>query len=667
MSQKSVLKIPVNIKNVIVTACLIVFANDKHNEALPELMKATNCIPCCPNGEVFKKPQDVLNPDSKISKLFLPYDHMCPDETFYRQNDILCQALLKLEMKISLPWELVVDRAEHVQIRFAECCNEYYDYLAILIECIKENLKNNNPSFAIKNELQKVPFLPVMQRPNYYPIRWKGDSRTFLCGSNLKKQMERQNSANAVYACGSQVFILDTQVMPVGIEKVINFLGITRDLDEIDVANQFDLLLQTFHNDYVIRSNDNLLKTTGYIVKQVYRYWENKEDTIYESVSCIKGKACIWHYKLQTFLHPSQVSFEWITDGPFLYHLPNMIPVSLKPLMEYFGVKNNFPVDVLLNALYKMKQQYKDDTLPLDCQTVVRLILPKLCNITSCDMKILLPDENFVLRDAETLKYNDAPWSDSNKGFIYCHACIERDTAIHLGAMPVKSFMLEDLEITDEMGEDFEEFGQEEKLTLRLNNILRDYPRDMTFLKELLQNADDAGATKLYIILDKRYHSNETVISEKWKELQGPALLFWNNSTFSKEDLKGIQRLGLGSKRDDGDKIGQYGIGFNVVYHYTDCPSFITDNKLCILDPHYRYVMQNKRKRPGGMYKNLNELWNRFPDMRSIYLQKELNKFPIVGGSLFRLPLKLTEKQASLSEIVQDVIHLQQLEEELKS
>ena len=660
------MKIPVNIKNIIVTACLIVFANNKHNEALPELMKATDCIPCCPNGEVFKKPQDVLDPDSKISKLFSPNDHMCPDETFYRQNDILCQVLLKLEMKISLPWKLVVDRAKHVQIRFAECCNEYYDYLTILIECMKENLKSSSPPVAIKNELQKLPFLPVMQRPNYYPIRWKGDSHTFLCGSKLKKQMERQNSANAVYACGSQVFILDTQVKLVGIEKVINFLGITRDLKEIDVANHFDLLLQTFHNDCVIQSNSDLLKTTGYIVKQVYRYWESKvdTDTIYESVSCIKGKSCIWHDKLQTFLHPSQVSFEWITDGPFLYHLPNMIPVSLKPLMEYFGVKNDFPVDVLLNVLYEMKQQYKDNTLPLNCQTVVRLILPKLCNITSHDVTIFLPDENFVLRDAETLKYNDAPWSDLNKGFIYCHACIERDTAIHLGVMPVKSFMLEDLEVTDEMGE---EFGQEEKLTQRLNNILRDYPRDMTFLKELLQNADDAGATKLYIILDKRYHSKEKIISEKWEELQGPALLFWNNSTFSKEDLMGIQRIGLGSKRDDANKIGQYGIGFNVVYHYTDCPSFITDNKLCILDPHCRYVVRNKKKRPGRMFENLNELWNRFPDMRSTYLQKELNEFPIVGGSLFRLPLKLTKEQASLSEIVQDVVHLQQLEEELKN
>ena len=132
------------------------------------------------------------------------------------------------------------------------------------------------------------------------------------------------------------------------------------------------------------------------------------------------------------------------------------------------------------------------------------------------------------------------------------------------------------------------------------------------------------------------------------------ALLFWNNSTFSEEDLAGIQRIGLGSKRDDADKIGQYGIGFNVVYHYTDCPSFITDDKLCILDPHYRYVTHNKRKKPGWMFKNLNALWNRFPDMRSPYLQGELNTFPIVGGSLFRLPLKLTEEKACLSEINKD-------------
>ena len=58
------------------------------------------------------------------------------------------------------------------------------------------------------------------------------------------------------------------------------------------------------------------------------------------------------------------------------------------------------------------------------------------------------------------------------------------------------------------------------------------------------------------------------IITEEWKELPGPVLLFWNDSTFSEEDLKGIQSLGLDSKANDAKTIGQYGIGFNVVLSF---------------------------------------------------------------------------------------------------
>ena len=627
-------KVPVDVKKIIVTASLYVFANNKHNKILPELMRATNCIPCCPDGTIFKGPQNIVDPYSQISKLFLSSDHMCPEETFIKQNILCHQALLRLGMMQSLPWKLVVDRAKHMQSRFKENRGECYKYLALLIGCIKENLNDNNPPIAIKNELQRIPFLPVLQKPKDYPISWKGDSNAILSGSYLKKHTEKTNSVNAVYACGSQVCIIDTKmILPFGLftDKVIKFLGVSKDLTELDVANHFALLLQCFHEGKITSSEK--LKTTNQIVTHVYKYWEENISNIHvlkESVLCIKDTPCIWHVKLQNFLHPSTVSFTWETDGPFLYQLPSTISESLNPLMKHLGVEENFSVCTMLNALYCMKQQYKDKPIPMDCQAVVRLILPKLQSISSTDMKAFLPDENFILRDAEMLKYNDAPWSDSYNNLLYCHSCIERETAIQLGVTPVKSIMLED--ITDDLGE---EFGQEEKLTQRLNNILRDYPRDITFLKELLQNADDAGATKLFIILDKRYHGNEMLISEEWKELQGPAMLFWNNSTFSEEDLIGIQRIGLGSKRDDAEKIGQYGIGFNVVYHYTDCPSFITDGKLCILDPHYRYVTNNKRKKPGIKFTDLNELWIRFPDMKTPYLQEELNNIPIEGGSLF--------------------------------
>jgi sacsin len=39
-----------------------------------------------------------------------------------------------------------------------------------------------------------------------------------------------------------------------------------------------------------------------------------------------------------------------------------------------------------------------------------------------------------------------------------------------------------------------ENFGQREPLTTRLGGLLTEYPPGVSILKELLQNADDAGA-----------------------------------------------------------------------------------------------------------------------------------------------------------------------------
>jgi sacsin len=42
-----------------------------------------------------------------------------------------------------------------------------------------------------------------------------------------------------------------------------------------------------------------------------------------------------------------------------------------------------------------------------------------------------------------------------------------------------------------------ESFDQEEPLTVRLGGLLIEYPPGVSILKELLQNADDAGASTI--------------------------------------------------------------------------------------------------------------------------------------------------------------------------
>ena len=302
-------QVSVDDKKVIVAASLIAYANNSHSKALPELMKRTKCIPCCPNCEIFKRPQDILDPKSQISRLFSPDDHMWPDDNFLKQHRLLYHSLVDLGMMKSLSWGLVLDRAKHMQNKFLEDHRGSFNYLNILIECIKINLINYDPPERVKNEIKQISFLPVMQKPDNYPVKWKGDSNTLLRGPKLIKNIEQNDAINAVYACGSQIAILDTDAISPRLltDKVLKFLGISKDLKEPDVANHFNLLLQNFHTSTV---QPNKIITC--IVKEVYKFWESKinsKKALLESVSCIKGKACIWNDSINKFLPPSCVSF----------------------------------------------------------------------------------------------------------------------------------------------------------------------------------------------------------------------------------------------------------------------------------------------------------------------------------------------------------------------
>ena len=88
------------------------------------------------------------------------------------------------------------------------------------------------------------------------------------------------------------------------------------------------------------------------------------------------------------------------------------------------------------------------------------------------------------------------------------------------------------------MAEEFgTDFGQKVDLTARIREILRDYPEGTSIFKELVQNADDAGASSVTFCLDYRQHGMESVWNEEMKQFQGPALLIYNNATFTKRDF----------------------------------------------------------------------------------------------------------------------------------
>jgi hypothetical protein len=216
-----------------------------------------------------------------------------------------------------------------------------------------------------------------------------------------------------------------------------------------------------------------------------------------------------------------------------------------------------------------------------------------------------------------------------------------------------------------------EDFGQKVDLTASIRNILRNYPEGTAIFKELIQNADDAGARVVKFCLDYRTHRAEKLADGALAQFQGPSLLVYNDAVFTKEDFQSIQRIGDSLKNHAADsrtKIGRFGIGFNAVYHWTELPSFISDHYLVMLDPQARFLPNVNPANPGKIvdwFAN-KSLLRTFKDQFEPYSIPEINWTKPFKGTLFRLPLR-TPAQAESSFLSKRSLNIDQVNEVLQS
>lgn len=98
---------------------------------------------------------------------------------------------------------------------------------------------------------------------------------------------------------------------------------------------------------------------------------------------------------------------------------------------------------------------------------------------------------------------------------------------------------------------------------------LRDrYKSGFPILKELVQNADDAGARNLVF----GYHPGHGDAADHML-LRGPALWVLNDGVFKPSDERAIRSFGLNAKAGDSGAIGKFGLGMKSVFHL--CESFL--------------------------------------------------------------------------------------------
>lgn len=116
--------------------------------------------------------------------------------------------------------------------------------------------------------------------------------------------------------------------------------------------------------------------------------------------------------------------------------------------------------------------------------------------------------------------------------------------------------------------EDFKTFNKKSYRGV-WSSIIDKYPESAHFVYELLQNADDAEATEVYIILKHdrmlfKHNGNKHFdITLEDAEHIG--------------DINSITGIGDSSKINTQNKIGKFGVGFKAVFQYTDTPEIYDD------------------------------------------------------------------------------------------
>ena len=117
-------------------------------------------------------------------------------------------------------------------------------------------------------------------------------------------------------------------------------------------------------------------------------------------------------------------------------------------------------------------------------------------------------------------------------------------------------------------GIDRSPLGEIKTIQTLLADVYRDAGDGRTLFRELVQNADDAGARQLrLIVLERGWPDAENSL------LRGPALLVVNNGAFPGKDREALHKAVGGSKEDDVAKVGTFGIGLKSVFHF--CEAFL--------------------------------------------------------------------------------------------
>jgi len=177
------------------------------------------------------------------------------------------------------------------------------------------------------------------------------------------------------------------------------------------------------------------------------------------------------------------------------------------------------------------------------------------------------------------------------------------------------------MSVIDEVRREREDLARVLKKHTGIRKIVEElYPDSAHFIYELLQNAEDTGATEAQFTLSKTRFVFEH-----------------NGRPFEPQDVYAITDIGEGTKSNDDDKIGRFGVGFKAVFAYSETPHIwsptfafkITDLVLpSAIEPRtvssdrtrFEFPFNNSKKPPNKAYAEVEAGLNELAEITLLFL-----------------------------------------------
>ena len=177
--------------------------------------------------------------------------------------------------------------------------------------------------------------------------------------------------------------------------------------------------------------------------------------------------------------------------------------------------------------------------------------------------------------------------------------------------------------------------------TLR-DNLLNRYKSEFCILQELIQNADDAQAERVFVgIVD--------TLSDKHPLLAAPALFIINDGPVSRSNIQSIKEVGNSDKTTDGKKIGKFGLGMKSVFHLAE--GFFLFGKNSPVDFPYFVTPWTKESHPTW-----ETAWNENKEILADFVEKNLSSYLSGWKRWFCvwIPLRREKDLGKVSPIVKE-------------